>query len=190
MRSRTFGGVAGNEALTFAAAAVLTVLLLAEGVTILDVGGLLHAHMFIGLLLLGPLGLKLSSTGYRFVRYYTGSPRYRAKGPPQTLLRMLAPPLVLATAGVFATGIALMALGARGGVLLELHKIAFVAWGALFGVHFLAYAPRVLRALAARRAVAGARLRGLAIGAAVGGGLTLALALLSAIDAWHGGDAR
>ncbi len=43
--------------------------------------GLLVAHMFIGLVLIPPVLLKLGSTGYRFARYYTGAPAYRAKGP-------------------------------------------------------------------------------------------------------------
>ena len=38
--------------------------------------------MFLGVLLIGPVALKLASTGYRFVRYYTSEPRYRRKGPP------------------------------------------------------------------------------------------------------------
>ena len=45
-------------------------------------GGLVSAHMFIGMVLIPPVLLKLASTGYRFVRYYTGSQAYRAKGPP------------------------------------------------------------------------------------------------------------
>jgi hypothetical protein len=80
-----------NELLTSSAAALLVILLMAEGITILDMRGLLGPHMFIGLVLIGPLGLKLASTGYRFVRYYTGAPAYVAKGPPHVALRALAP---------------------------------------------------------------------------------------------------
>jgi hypothetical protein len=60
-------------------------------------------------------------------------------------------------------------------------------------VHFLAYVPRVARSLradwgAARRdAVPGAGLRAMLTAAALGGGAALALALLPAINAWHGG---
>jgi hypothetical protein len=64
------GGTDGNEALTEITAVALTVLLLAEGVTILSVRGLRVEHMFIGAMLLGPLAVKLASAGYRFVRYY------------------------------------------------------------------------------------------------------------------------
>jgi hypothetical protein len=54
MRAR-LGGIEGNEILTSATALVLTMLLLAEGVTIVDMGGLLSAHMFIGLVLIPPV---------------------------------------------------------------------------------------------------------------------------------------
>ena len=62
-RDRT-GGPDGNERLTGSTAAILFVLLAAEGLTI--VGGirtLLSAHVFIGMLLIPPVALKLGSTG-------------------------------------------------------------------------------------------------------------------------------
>ena len=187
-------GPDGNEALTRSVAAVLTVLLLAEGVTILQLDGLLSAHMVIGLVLIGPVLAKVGSTGYRFARYYRGAPSYRAKGPPALPLRLLAPVLVLATVLVFASGVWLLLLGHRSDPVLLLHKASFIVWGAVFGVHFLAYAPRVLRSLpadwgeAGRRAVPGAGARALVLAVALGGGVVLALALLSHVTGWHGGD--
>ena len=185
------GGTDGNEALTVTTAVVLTGLLIAEGVTIVRMRGLVGAHMFIGLVLIPPVLLKLASTGYRFVRYYTGSRAYRAKGPPHALLRVLAPVLVLTTAGVFVTGVLLLAAGHKKGALLEIHKVSFIVWGAVFGVHFLAYARHVLRALpdtwnAARRP-AGAGWRGALVAATAGGGVALAVVLLPAIGRWHAG---
>ena len=59
------------------AGALLFVLLAVLGVTILRIGQLMWLHLFLGLLLIGPLALKLASTGYRFARYYTGQPSYR-----------------------------------------------------------------------------------------------------------------
>src|SRR6478672_4256990 len=97
-----FGGPEGNEVLTAAVAAVLTLLLIVEGITIIFIGGLLSVHMFIGLVLVPPVLLKLGSTGYRFVRYYTGSRPYREKGPPALPLRLMAPILVVTTVGVLA----------------------------------------------------------------------------------------
>src|SRR3954465_2887573 len=112
------GGSEGNAALTSAAAVVLIVLLLAEGVTILDMGGLRTPHMFVGLVLIPPVLVKLASTGYRFARYYLRTGAYRGKGPPVMLLRVLAPVLVVTTIGVFATGVALLILGHRSDTLI------------------------------------------------------------------------
>ena len=156
----------GNAILTSATAAVLTVLLLAEGVTILWIGGLVSVHMFVGLVLIPPVLLKLASTGYRFVRYYAGTRTYREKGPPPLPLRLLAPVLVAATAGVFVTGVWLLLLGRRSDQLLLFHKAAFIVWGGVFAIHFLAHLPRVIRSLRAdwsgvrRRAVPGTGSRG------------------------------
>jgi hypothetical protein len=133
--------------------------------------------------------LKLGSTGYRFARYYAGSAVYRAKGPPQLPLRLLAPALVATTVMVFATGVWLLLLGHRSDQVLMLHKVSFIVWGGLFGVHFLAYAPRVGRSLADRagaRAHPGRPFRGAVIVTAIAAGLALGLSLLSLIGAFHG----
>jgi hypothetical protein len=183
--SRRLGGTEGNERLTAAAAVVLTGLLAAEGVTVVHMRGLVTAHMFIGLVLIPPVLLKLGSTGYRFLRYYGGTVAYRAKGPPRLPLRLLAPVLVAATIGVFASGVLLLAAGDKSRVLLEIHKISFIAWAAVFGVHFLAYAPRVARSVAATRRLPGAGLRAMLAASAIGGGVALALALLPAITSWR-----
>ena len=50
------------------------------GLTILFIGRLLSVHLFAGLLLIGPVGLKLASTGYRFASYYPGNAAYRFRG--------------------------------------------------------------------------------------------------------------
>jgi len=187
------GGTEGNELLTSAAAAVLTVLLAAEGITILQLGPLLDEHMLIGMALLPPVVLKLASTGYRFARYYTRSRPYRLKGPPALPLRLLAPVLVLATIGVFATGVWLLAIGHRSDRLLMLHKLFFIVWGAMFGIHFLAYLPRMARALWSQRAAVGHRAvpgggwRGLAVGSSIALGAVLALSVVSLVTGWHGG---
>src|SRR5579863_2660040 len=66
-------GVESNARLTAATAAVLLVLLAAEGVTILRIHALLTPHVVIGMLLVPPILLKIGSTGWRFVRYYRGA---------------------------------------------------------------------------------------------------------------------
>jgi hypothetical protein len=187
------GGTEGNEILTNATAVILIALLIAEGVTILRMRGLEGAHMFIGLALLPPVALKLGSTGYRFARYYTGSRRYRAKGPPPLALRLMAPLLVVATFAVFTTGVLLLIDGHKAGALLEIHKISFIVFGVVFGVHFLWHLPEMVRSLrhdwgpARRISVPGTGWRAGLLVAAIGGGGALCLALQSTVGAWHAG---
>ncbi len=186
------GGPEGNEVLTSAAAVVLVGLLVAEGVTIVHMAGLLSAHMFIGLVLIPPVMLKLGSTGYRMVGYYGGSRAYRKKGPPLLPLRLMAPVLVASTIAVLASGVLLLAAGHKSNSVLTIHKLSFIVFGAVLAVHFLAYVPRVAHSLVAewgaarRHAAPGAGARAMLVAAAVGGGAALALALLPTIHAYGG----
>jgi len=187
-RTERLGGTEGNEVLTSATAVVLTLFLIAEAVTIVLIGDLLSAHMFIGMALIPPVLLKLGSTGYRFARYYAGARVYREKGPPPLLLRLLAPLLVLTTLIIFATGVVLLLSGHRSDLVFNLHKASFIVWSGCFGVHFLAHAPQTARALRAglRRSIPGSELRLALVMASIGGGVALALAVLSLITGWHG----
>ena len=109
------GGVTGNTRLTAVTAAVLLVLLAVEGFTLLSLQSMLSWHIFVGMLLVPIVGLKVASTGYRFVRYYTGDRDYVRAGPPPPALRLLGPVVLLSTAGLFATGVALAVVGPAGG---------------------------------------------------------------------------
>ena len=173
---------AGNERLTATTAVVLLVLLAAEGVTILSIRPLLSAHIVIGVLLIPPVLLKLASTGYRFVRYYTGDAAYVEKGPPHVAMRLLAPLLVLATLAVLATGVGLLVLGPEHhrDVLLGLHKASFAAWFGLMSVHVMVYAPRL------RRLVSGGALarRATVVASSVVAGALLAGAAYSLAGPW------
>jgi hypothetical protein len=179
-----------NEQLTHRTAVVLVVLLAIEGVTLLALDQLLRVHMFVGLMLIPPVLVKLGSTGYRFARYYLGSEAYRAKGPPQLVLRLAAPVLVLTTVTVLASGVWLMVLGRHSDTALLVHKAAFIVWSAVFAVHFLAYSPRVVRSLAnagrARRQ-AGSTVLNVAVLSAVALGAVTALLLLPDIRGWIAG---
>ena len=186
-----FGSTAGNETLTSTTGVALTGLLIAQGVTIVDIGGLRDAHMFIGMVLIPPVLLKLASTGYRAARYYTGSRTYSASGPPRLPLRLTAPFFVAAMLTVLVTGVLLMAQGNKAGKLLEIHKVSFIVWVVLFAAHLLAYASRAVRLtltdwhLSRRRAVPGVTIRSMLIVAALGGGAALAVSLLTTVDDWH-----
>lgn len=81
---------------------------MALAVTTLSLPGFLTTHYVVGLLLVPPVVLKLGVGGYRFARYYTGSPAYRRAGPPPILMRfVVAPALVASTLAVFVSGIEL-----------------------------------------------------------------------------------
>src|SRR2546422_4744344 len=114
-QTRTDGGnvddrsaVVGNERMTALAGAVLLVLILVDLVTAASLRTLLSAHVFVGVLLAGPLAVKIASTGYRLLRYYTRSPAFVRKGPPRLALRLLAPPLLTATLVVVGSGVGLL----------------------------------------------------------------------------------
>ena len=148
------GGVEGNERLTAMTGAVLLILLAVEGYTILRIGRLLTLHVFLGMLLLGPVTLKAASVIYRFVRYYTGSEPYRRKGPPQPLLRLIGPIIVLLTACVFGSGIMLAVTGPSYGYggpgeWLTIHRLSFIAWLFFTAIHVLTYVWRLPGLLAA-----------------------------------------
>ena len=185
-------GVAGNARLTGAAAAALLVLLAAEGATIPFIGPLLGPHIFIGMLLIPPVLLKLGSTGYRFARFYTGSPPYVRKGPPNLALRMLAPGVVLTTLALFGTGVALLVAGPPSNTLIFAHKLSFIAWVALMTLHVLGHVLEV-PALAlpdwrrngpAEARLAGAGARTTTLGLTILTGAVLALLTYSAAGPW------
>ena len=195
------GGTDGNERLTVLTGGLLVLLTAAVGVTIIRIGQLMWLHLFLGLVLIGPVVLKLASTGYRFVRYYTHDPAYRRKGPPMPLLRGLAPLVVLATLALFSTGVALLFAGRQTGLPLGLlHKVSFIAWIALVALHVLGHLPEILRALprarrtrqaivpmtagADLRRPAGAGGRVLALGVGLTAGLVLAVALIGQFSVW------
>jgi hypothetical protein len=139
-------GVVGNERLTALAGAVLLVLILVEIVSAAYLHALLPIHVFVGVILAGPLVVKLGSTGYRFLRYYTKSPAYVRSGPPRLLLRLLAPLLLVTTLAVVGSGIGLVVAGpAQAGLLRPLHSISVLFWLSLIAIHVVAYLWRTLR---------------------------------------------
>jgi hypothetical protein len=144
-----WSAVVGNERLTGLAGAVLLVLIAVELATVPALGTLLSVHVVVGVLLAGPLLVKLGSTGYRFVRYYAGSPAYVRKGPPRLPLRLLAPLLVVTTLVVIGSGIALVVIGpTQAGPLILVHGLSTLIWLPLIAIHVFAYLWRVPRSLA------------------------------------------
>jgi hypothetical protein len=190
-RADDAGGVAGNERLTAMTAAVLLALFAAEGLTVLRLHELLTVHFFLGMLLLGPVALKIGSTGYRFARYYTGSAPYVRKGPPALPMRLLGPLVMATSLGVLGTGVMLAVAGPGDGQWLFLHKATFVLWFGVMTVHVLVYAPRLPRLLLGglatghAAALAGRGTRWLLLAAAVAGGVVIAMATLHLAAPWR-----
>ena len=198
------GGLAGshtsrteaNARLTSLAGAALFVLLAVEGITIVGITVLGHrlvtAHIAIGLVLLGPLVVKLVSTSWRFVRYYAGDADYERAGAPRPLLRVLAPVVVVTTLAVFGSGIGLLTVRPGGGsTLVFIHKVSFVLWFGAMTVHVLAYiVPAVQRSVAdvagrgPAAVLATRRLRQLIVCASLIAGLALGIAGLGWAHPW------
>jgi hypothetical protein len=143
----TTGGPAGNAQLTAWTGLVLLALFVVEVGTVLDLGRFLNWHIVIGVVLVPLTLLKMVTTGWRMLGYYTGKAPYRQAGPPPMPLRLLGPVVVLVTVAVLGSGLALIVLGpeaSRTGFLtlfgfhldtVGVHKLAVVAWAAAIGVH-------------------------------------------------------
>jgi hypothetical protein len=191
------GGTNGNEQLTAVVGVILLVLFAVLGVTIIWIGSgkMLWLHLFLGVALVGPVALKLASTGYRFTRYYTSDSAYKRKGPPHLLMRVLGPFVILTTLGVFFTGLLLLLEGpGAGNTVRELHKVIFFVWLGVVAVHVLWHLvelPSSVRAVSRAekrsRDLPGSSGRGLVLLVALVGGLVLALIFLPDIHSWTAG---
>jgi hypothetical protein len=191
------GGTDGNRQLTAVTGTILLILLAVIGVTIVRIGQLISEHLFVGLLLIGPVALKLASTGYRFTRYYTHDSAYRRAGPPVTVLRLIAPMIVLSTLVVFISGLILLFQGPGDrGQLVLIHKVSFIVWVVFTSLHVLGHLPAMPASLRAVRranpdlpgAQPGAAGRWIAVSGALVAGLVLAIVLIPDFAAWtaHG----
>jgi hypothetical protein len=189
----TVDGTEGNERLTAVTGVALLVLLAILGVTILRLNLLIWEHLFVGLVLIGPVLVKLASTGYRFIRYYSGNSVYVRKGPPPILLRTLGPLVVFTTLLVFGSGLALLFGGPSArGTFFPIHKLSFIAWLAIMAVHVLGHLPSLPKALRGDYAtrknapgyVPGRDGRMITLAGALVAGLVLAVVLIPDFSAW------
>jgi hypothetical protein len=195
--ARRRSNVEGNARLTASTAVVLFILLAVEGVTILRIGQLLTLHIIIGMLLVPPVMLKMSSTMWRFARYYLGDPAYQEKGPPHPILRVLGPFVVILTVLLFASGIALfLAPSSWHSKLLLVHRASFFVWIAVMTIHVLGHLVETGRLApldwvgGARRRLAGAGWRRLALVVALAAGAVLAVILAGHVNVYRNGPAR
>ena len=189
-------GVEGNSRLTSMTGMVLIVLLAVEGFTILSVRQMITLHIYVGVLLVGPVLLKCATTAYRFARYYTGAAPYVRKGPPHVILRVLGPVVVVSSVALLGTGIALIAAGPdHREPWMTLHQASFIIWLGVMAVHVLGHALAagndVLQEYRAPRTSAIARRRTLrfaAVALSLMAGVGLATALMPSAHSWTSGQ--
>jgi len=174
-------GVIGNERLTALVSLVLLVLIIVELVTSAFLRIWLPAHTVVGVLLGFPLLVKMGSTGWRFLRYYTRAPAYVRRGPPSLVLRVLGPVLLVTTLVMVGSGIGLVVTGPMHPFLLT-HVFSALVWLPLIAVHSLAHLQQVPRSIVSDWSTRqGSRFpvgRGLRLG------VTLGALLLGVIGAW------
>jgi hypothetical protein len=184
-------GVDGNARLTGSLAAALFILLAAEGVTIVSIHRLLSPHVFVGVLLIPPVLVKIGSTGWRFLRYYTGDPDYRQKGPPVQILRLLGPLVVVLTVVVLGSGVVLLFVHASTRSFFQLvHKASFVAWFGAMTVHVVGHLVETARLAPrdwlrrTRRQVSGATVRQWVLVVSLAAGVLAAMVVLPYSSGW------
>ncbi|HZX54517.1 MAG TPA: hypothetical protein VFE86_07540 [Ilumatobacteraceae bacterium] len=188
---RTGGGVVANSRLTASAGMILLVALAVEGITLFDVNTMFALHAFVGLLLVPVALLKMCTTAYRFVKYYTRDQAYRRKGPPHPILRIIGPVVVISTVALLGTGVVLLAKGPRNsGTLVSLHQASFIVWVSATTIHVLGHIVETFRLTAddlrsdAADEVPGVAIRRVVLLLCVVIGLGLGVASLGWNDAW------
>jgi hypothetical protein len=139
--------VFGNRALTLWAG-----LLLLPGLAVVALSGLVFGnywqlHYIAGLSLIPLLLVKLGSTTYRALSYYTRRAMYRAAGAPEWVGRLLAPALIVSTIVAMATGIWMWSQHSEAQPWAKLHVLSVLAMGACVGLHVLLRTPISLQAV-------------------------------------------
>ncbi len=132
--------------------------------------------------------LKLASTGWRMIRYYTRDPVYRAEGPPRAFLRGIAPLVAGSTLALLGSGIGLVVAGPHAQFFRAVHSASFALFLFVVGAHALAHLPKLRRFafadwVSGRRAQGHLVRRGAVAFAVVAGG-AFAFAALQSSGSW------
>ena len=171
------GGPRGNRHLTAALGALLLLGILAELATlVLGLQRTMPWHIALGVALVPVVGLKLGSTGWRMLRYYTRAPAYRAEGPPRPFLRGIAPVVVGSTLALLGSGVGLVVAGPHARLFRTLHGASFAIFLLVVGVHTLAHLPKLRRFAFSDRAQGHALRRAAVAFALVAGGAVAVVA--------------
>ncbi len=188
LAARLPGGTVGNRNLTAFLGALLLAGILGELATlVLGLQRTLAVHILLGVALIPIVALKLASTGWRMIRYYTNDPAYRREGPPRPFLRGIAPLVVGSTLALFGSGVGLIVAGPGSHLFRAAHSASFALFLLLVGTHAVAHLPKLRRFAFAdwmrTRAQGHALRRGVVAFAVVGGG-ALAVAALQTLGPW------
>jgi hypothetical protein len=188
LAARFPGGTTGNRNLTAFLGAVLLAGILAELATlVLGLQRTLPVHILLGVALIPLVALKLGSTGWRMLRYYTNDARYRREGPPRPFLRGIAPLVAGATIALFGSGVGLIVAGPHTQLFRAAHSASFALFLVVVGTHALAHLPKLRRFALAdwmhERAHGHALRRGAVAFAIVAGG-AFAIAALQTLAPW------
>ncbi len=183
LATRFPGGPRGNRNLTALLGAVLLAGILVElGTLMLGLQQTLTVHIAVGVALIPVVLVKLASTGWRMLRYYTRAPAYRAEGPPRSFLRGLAPLVVGSTVALLGSGVGLVIAGPHSQFFRAAHSASFALFLVVVGAHAVAHLPK-LRRFAFADWASGRRAQGHALRRAVvacslvlGGGVAVAAA--------------
>ncbi len=193
------GGAAGNARITAWSGILLLILLFLEGLTLVSIRHFVQWHIILGTLMIPPTLLKIATTFWRFIRYYSGNRQYKIAGPPPLVLRLLGPFMIISTLGVLGSGIALVFLGPLkstqslitiAGIsisMIQLHKIIFVIWFIVTTFHVLGrFIPAIQNSfLQLGGKIAGWRFRALAIYLAVVTGVMASIFVLDTTTSWQ-----
>ncbi|MCY0876945.1 MAG: hypothetical protein OWT28_11850 [Firmicutes bacterium] len=148
-RTREGTTVLRNERLTALAGVILLILILAQFVITANLHAFIPIHILLGMLLAGPMIVKLFSIGYKFIRYYSGHPEFVRKGPPNIWMRLLGPLLAADTILVFASGFGLALTGPTShGIFFLAHAASTAAFIPLVAVHVYAHIRKATRLVA------------------------------------------
>jgi hypothetical protein len=178
------GGPRGNRHLTALLGALLLVGILAEfGTLFLGLQRTLPWHIALGVALIPLVLLKLASTGWRMLRYYTRDPTYRAEGPPRPFLRGIAPVVVGSTLALLGSGVGLVVAGPHAHFFRGVHGASFAIFLLVVGAHAIAHLSKVRRLALADR-VQGHALRRAAAGFALVMGGAVAVAAAQSAGPW------
>ena len=183
------GGPQGNRNLTALLGALLLAGIVAELATLfLGLQQTLAVHIVIGVALIPVVLLKLASTGWRMIRYYTHAPAYRAEGPPKPFLRGIAPLVAGSTIALLGSGVGLVLAGTHAQFFRAVHSASFALFLLVVGSHALAHLPKLRRFAfadwARGRRAQGHALRRAAVGFALVAGGAVGFAALQDAGVW------